>query len=315
MKKTIPALQLMLLFLLLLGWCATASAQEEIAPSEAPASEPLERFLNPDGTLNLSSGFRGSLDPNGWQLRLGEGGAPRFEPAMAMPADTQGTSLGRWDDRFGPPGANGVVYAIAVMGDSVYVGGRFNTIGGITAFNVAMWDRQARSWHSLGEGTNGAVRALLAHQGNLYVGGTFSRAGSHAANGVAVWTPDSSGWSMLGPGLMNLFIESVSRGGDVYALAAIGNSIYAGGVFQLTNNPGVRNFAKWDGSQWTAATPQRLTGVIYTLLASGTDLYVGGRFSRGNTQLNNLARLNTVNTTWSPVGGGVDDTVRTIWRG
>jgi hypothetical protein len=43
-------------------------------------SIPLADLLNPDGSLNLDSGFQGALDPAGWRLSVGPGGAPAFTP-------------------------------------------------------------------------------------------------------------------------------------------------------------------------------------------------------------------------------------------
>jgi hypothetical protein len=37
-------------------------------------------------------------------------------------------------------GVSGYVYAIAVSGDEVYVGGRFNSAGGLSTNNVARWN-------------------------------------------------------------------------------------------------------------------------------------------------------------------------------
>src|SRR5262245_43410914 len=42
---------------------------------------PLGEMLNSDGTLNLSTGFSGSLDPSGWAMVSGAGEPPRFAPA------------------------------------------------------------------------------------------------------------------------------------------------------------------------------------------------------------------------------------------
>src|SRR5437868_3852414 len=41
-------------------------------------AKPLETLLNDDGTLNLNSGFTGSLDPTGWSMVAGSKGQPRF---------------------------------------------------------------------------------------------------------------------------------------------------------------------------------------------------------------------------------------------
>src|SRR5207249_2304042 len=50
-------------------------------PRAWPAGRPLAGLLNPDGTLNLSTGYAGSLDPTGWRMETAAGGRPRFVPA------------------------------------------------------------------------------------------------------------------------------------------------------------------------------------------------------------------------------------------
>ena len=48
------------------------------APGAWPAGRPLAGLLNPDGTLNLNTGYMGSLDPAGWRMETAAGGRPRL---------------------------------------------------------------------------------------------------------------------------------------------------------------------------------------------------------------------------------------------
>ena len=50
---------------------------------------PLAGLLNPDGTLNLSTGFTGSVDPCGWQMQTGKDGRPVFVPSALSVAVPQ----------------------------------------------------------------------------------------------------------------------------------------------------------------------------------------------------------------------------------
>src|SRR6476469_3383619 len=74
------------------------------APAATLPGRPLAELLNPDGTLNLGTGFNGTLDLAGWQLEGGLGGPPRFVPAA--PGDEN------WDARFTPPGMTDIVNAL-----------------------------------------------------------------------------------------------------------------------------------------------------------------------------------------------------------
>jgi hypothetical protein len=123
-----------------------------------PGSEPrnqdsnpnpsLNKLLNPDGSLNLSSGFNGSLDVSGYRMTLGPNGAPRFAPAaLAAPGDEN------WDPQFFGSDISHRVLAIAVTSSDIYVGGRFITVGSVSANRVARYNIATRTWSALGRGS------------------------------------------------------------------------------------------------------------------------------------------------------------------
>src|SRR5688572_12951620 len=118
------------------GPASTAYAASSVPPQglEQAYKEPmapLDSLLNEDGTLDLQSGFTGSADPTGWQMVSEPGAPPRF--IKDNEAREQFTSKGieaplapgdeKWDGRFFAPGVTSTVYAIAVSGSDVYVGG------------------------------------------------------------------------------------------------------------------------------------------------------------------------------------------------
>ena len=156
----------------------TVNAQPAVSPS-TPAGRPLAELLDEDGTLDLASGYRGSIDPAGWQLASAEGEPPRFAPQAADD---------HWVGGFYRPGTNSSIYALALDGSGgLYAGGAFTTAGGITADYIARWDGSA--WSPLGSGMNDNVSALAVDgSGNLYAGGWFTTAGGIPANRVAVGT-------------------------------------------------------------------------------------------------------------------------------
>lgn len=72
------------------------------------------------------------------------------------------------------------VNALRFVGTDLYVGGRFNTAGGISANGIAKWD--GTSWSALGSGTVGAVNTIEVDAGGaLVLGGTFTSAGPVAS--------------------------------------------------------------------------------------------------------------------------------------
>ena len=130
---------------------ALAFAPALVAPAAATEvafgeQVPIARLLNPDGTLNTSTGLTGSVNVAGYRMVTGTKGAPRFVPQTAD-SDGSGAAIAAsgnpddsWDNRFFfPPGVDGEVYALAVSGTDLYVGGWFTTAGGKPSSNFAIW--------------------------------------------------------------------------------------------------------------------------------------------------------------------------------
>src|SRR5262245_22731578 len=103
---------------------------------------------------------------------------------------------------------DGELYAIAIVGTDIYVGGDFNRIDGVDANGIARWD--GAKWNALGEGVqnendfdplfvSGIVYTIVPDGGKLYVGGRFELAGGSAAYSIAVWS--GGAWSTLGAGM------------------------------------------------------------------------------------------------------------------
>jgi len=198
------------------------------------------------------------------------------------------------------------VYALAVSGSDVYVGGYFTNAGGSTATNIAKWD--GSNWTALGSGVGPPsvglfppppVYALAVSGGDLYAGGQFTTAGGVPANHIAKW--NGSGWSALGSGL-------VDGGASVYALAVSGSDLYAGGNFTTAGGGPANRIAKWNGSSWSPLGSGMGGGSggtrVLALAVLGNDLYVGGDFTTaGGSPANYIAKWN--GSSWSALGSGM----------
>jgi trimeric autotransporter adhesin len=207
-----------------------------------------------------------------------------------------------WSGKFGLPGANNYVNAVAAdTGGTLYVGGIFTTTGGIPASYVAKWN-ESGGWAALGTGVNSYVDALAVDAGgNLYAGGNFTTAGGTTVNHIAKW--NGSNWSALGNGLNSA----------VFALAVDGSgNLYAGGwLTQICGNAACNSgnsaasyIAMWNGSGWSALGSGVDNGVD-ALAAYGSDLYVGGGFTTaGGASARSIAEWN--GSTWSALGYGLD---------
>lgn len=201
--------------------------------------------------------------------------------------------VARWNGSWhalGDHNGNGVladkVYALAISGNDVYVGGLFTEADGDpTADYIAKWN--GSSWSNLGSnpaGTNGAlsdtVYALRFSGRSLYVGGNFSNvAGIATADFVARWR--GGAWSGLGSNGAG----NGALGSRVYALVMAGTDLYVGG--QFFNAAGIAEadgVARWDGSSWSALGSNgsgngALNNTVQALAVFKGELYVGGLFT------------------------------------
>jgi uncharacterized protein (TIGR03437 family) len=218
----------------------------------------------------------------------------------------------------------GSVYAVAVNGNDVYVGGEFTSIGNIGARNIAKWNSQTGVWSELGDGLNGGVQAIAVNGTDVYIGGRFTAAinpggGAVTAYCIAKW--NGSSWSALGASGIN----GNGVNGDVASIAFSGGSVYIGGGFNTARNNAAstvsaNGVARWNGTSWSAlGSGSGSTGngvwsagsyTVYAVAASGSDIYVGGSFTRvnnsssSNISTNCIAKWNSATGAWSALGAG-----------
>lgn len=210
--------------------------------------------------------------------------------------------LARWDGQSWSSvgsGLDGPVRALVVHNDGtsfgtcLFVGGDFNTAGGIPANFIARWN--GLSWSALGVGVNGSVRALAVHDdgaGNdLYVGGSFTSAGGQLINRIARWDGDS--WSLLAAQSIQ---PGVGPNGTVNAITSYedgggaGPALYIAGSFGSINigpsTISVPRVARWRPGTWDSAgagVPTQVNAMVSFDSGSGAVLCVGGSFTTSST--------------------------------
>jgi hypothetical protein len=254
---------------------------------------------NGSGWSALSSGTVGignsvsAVAVSGTNLYVGGS----FTSAGGLPANYIAKTDGIAWSALGSGMGNGdyppTIFALAVSGGDLYVGGNFTTAGGAPANCIAQWDGGA--WSALGSGMDGQVQALAVSGANLYAGGNFNTAGGVSAYKIAKW--NGSAWSALGSGM----------NGIVYGLAVSGTNLYAAGSFGTAGGIPANNIAKWDGSAWSALG-SGINGTVYALAVSGTSLYAGGQFgTAGGVTAYGTARWD--GNAWWPLGSGMSGTV------
>ena len=227
---------------------------------------------------------------------------------------------------------NSGVYAIAISGSDVFVGGNFTLLGDGTtsANNIAKWNTTSSTWSTLtsgaSNGVNHIVYAIAISGSDVYMGGAFTLLGDGTtlANYIAKWNTTTSTWSTLTSGASN-GLWTYPYGG-VLAIAISGSDVYVGGGFTLLGDgtTSAKGIAKWNSvtNSWSTLPSGASNGVIgglYVIVPSGSDVYVGGNFALlgdGTTSANYIAKWNTTTSTWSTLtsgsSNGVSGTVNTI---
>ncbi|MFN8178051.1 MAG: FlgD immunoglobulin-like domain containing protein [bacterium] len=193
------------------------------------------------------------------------GGA--FRSAGGIPTDTP--NIAQWTGSAWQPvgkGAGSFVTSLASRGDSLFVGGGFQTVrqpnnienGAIVSSPyVAMWRSSSASWDSTFVANmhpNASVWCITPFGSTVAFGGEFSAItqGPSAAH-IATW--DGVTWAALGTGT-----SGATFAPNVRCLAALGGDLYAGGWFTQAGLTASEFFGRWQqaplpviGAPWVSA--------------------------------------------------------------
>ena len=191
-----------------------------------------------------------------------------------------------WATTFSPRGLSFDVNAVAVSGNSVYVGGGFIVAGNVEAHYIARYDLNTQTWSPLGEGAPDAVTAMLVDGNDLYVGGEGF---------LSRWNTISHTWTSLG-----------DVNGFVNALAKSGNDLYVGGVIDWIAGQTMTNTARLNLTTGAWSTlGSGVNGAVHALTISGNVLYAGGGFTQaGGNAASSVAQWNINTNTWSALSTG-----------
>jgi hypothetical protein len=189
-----------------------------------------------------------------------------------------------------------IAYEIVEGSDkNIYVTGRFDEAGGVTACHVAYWD--GNNWNDMDQGIEaiGDKHTIAeAPNGNWYIGGTFDTAGSISACNIATF--DGNEWSALADGLDN----------TVQAIALISNgTLYAGGKFtQTEGGTALDRIGQWDGVAWQSlGTPAFDDDVISIVTDSNNDLFVGGEYGTlSGSAASGIGKWDDSSSAWQQIG-------------
>ena len=195
--------------------------------------------------------------------------------------------------------------SFAVQGNSLFVGGKFDTAGSVHARNIARWD--GTIWSALAEGANNWVRGLaVGENGMLFASGFFDSIGTKPVSGLAQW--NGASWASVGD--LSVREEGSTYFPDVREVHNINGGLYITGSFQQVNGMPASGLARWDGATWHAINGLGYThgmwpGSVRNLQKVGEALYVGGDFKTADDLLlSDIARWHESSSTWSRLTDG-----------
>ncbi|PWU19207.1 MAG: hypothetical protein C5B50_07090 [Verrucomicrobia bacterium] len=181
---------------------------------------------------------------------------------------------------------NGVpVNAMVIASNALFIGGYFNTVGGLTRSNLASLDLNTGAvldWSP--NPYNATIYSLATWSDRLFVGGTFNNISGIAQNYFAEFDLSTlmlTGW--------NPFVS-----GFVQAMAVDGDTLYIGGNFGTVSGQTRRRVATFDLTSETLTSWDAglTTGqFVDAITVSSGKVYLGGYFSviNGSNRTNFVA--------------------------
>jgi hypothetical protein len=213
------------------------------------------------------------------------------------------------------PVVDGRIFAIAISGDTVFIGGDFSTVGGQARNYLASYSLSTGAVDAWDPNLNSTVYALAIADGKLYVGGDFT-----TVNGGGTTRRSLAAYTVSDGSLDASWDPDLDAFNAVFALAVTSTKVYAGGQFTSVNGGGtLRNrLAAFqianDSNLGTvdAAWNPNVSNHVLAIAVSGSKVYVGGKFTtvnggalvaRGRAAAFNEADgvdVGTVDATWNP---------------
>ncbi len=183
------------------------------------------------------------------------------------------------------PNLNNDVYAIAVSGSTVYLGGNFDTVGGTASSKAAAVTTDGNlvtTWNN--PNLNDEVLAIAVSDSTVYLGGLFDTVGVTTRNYAAAVTTNGNLVTTWNPNL------SDDDDPSVRAIAVLGSTVYLGGWFDTVGGT-PRNRAAAVGTDGTLSTTWNpdLNNGVNAIGVSGSTVYLGGYFTTVRGQARNYS--------------------------
>lgn len=212
------------------------------------------------------------------------------------------------------------VNAIVARGSTIYIGGLFGRVDGVSRHNLAAVDTatgRVLSWSADIGDYFGTVNALAVDGGRVYVGGAFHKIGSASRSGLAA--VDTSAGTVLGwnpePSLP---VDPYY--GTVVSIVVTRPAVYIGGGFSKVGGQPRRGFAAVDALNGRPlALRADADGIVRSIALTDDRVYIGGDFThlagRARTGLAAVARHSGSVLAWNPAPVGAVAAIETTGDG
>lgn len=254
--------------------------------SVGPRTGPFGLVNGPSGALARAFDFAGgnvaavASDGHGGYF---VGGDFRRVSGIALRGLSHVRSDGSLDPAFSIP-VNDAIAALALSGNTLYVGGEFTTLGGVARNRIAALDATSGALEAfapnLQNGEQRArVEAIAVSSSAIYVGGHFRLDGDRTRANLVALDPASGAPLSWAVGLTG----SPAR---VHALALGPSTLYVGGEFDSAQGATRRSAAALDASTgallpWDPSLSGMFATapVVRALATDGATVYLGGTFA------------------------------------
>ena len=235
------------------------------------------------------------------------------------------------------PNVNGTVYSLHVLDNSLFLGGSFTSVGGVSRNHAAAYNINTGALTDWNPNIKGStVNAIAVKDNQVIIGGNFNKVGTQVRNNlVSVDATDATVNPLLANtnhsvralllsnntlyaagdftsmnditreklaaiNLSNNTLTNWNPGANntVTSLATYNGLIYAGGAFSGIGNKNRNYLAAIDNTGNAISWDANLNNGVNSLIIDNATLYAGGIFtSVGNESRSNLASFNLTNNT------------------